>query len=127
MGGRPFFSRSSVATPDARIEPATFHRQGATHDAPSWTVEWGGRRIEARWTIEAPPVIAYGPFAPGAEFFTILFFTVESALEIDGRVLPGRPYPRDIWEKSVGGHRSSSLIALNESLIEPRDRSRGTS
>lgn len=115
-----FFSKSSVATPDARVEPATFHRHGAAHAAPSWTVEWEGRRVDTRWTVAEPPVIAYGPFGPGAEFFTVLFFTVESAVELDGRTLPGRPYQRDIWESNIGGKRSSSLIAMNESLIEPR-------
>jgi hypothetical protein len=115
-----FFSQSSVQTPDVPIEPGSFQRHGSTHDAPSWTIEWAEHRIEARWTITEAPVIAYGPFGTSVEFFTVLFFTMESALELDGRVLPGRPYRRDVWERTIGGERSSSLIALNESLIHPK-------
>ena len=117
---RRFLAKSSVQTPDAPIVPAEFRRSGATHNAPMWTVEWAGHRIDARWTITEGPVIAYGPFGPDTEFFTVLFFTMQSALALDGRTLPGRPYPRDIWEASIGGVRSSSVIALNETLIEPR-------
>ena len=117
-----FLLKSSVQTPDAQVEDANFRRLGATQDTPSWTIEWAGHRVEARWTIKEPPVIAYGLFAPSAEFFTVLFFTMESALELDGEALPGQPYLRDIWESTIGGKRSSSVIALNETLIEPRQQ-----
>jgi len=65
-------------------------------------------------------VIAYGPFSPTTEFFTVLFFTLESTLELDGQSLAGQPYLRSIWEPTIGGKRSSSVIALNETLIEPK-------
>ena len=115
-----FLSKSSVQTPDAKVEDASFQRFGATHDKPSWTVEWAGHRIDARWNVTEPPVIAYGPFSPGTEFFTVLFFTMASTLKLDGQALPGRPYLRDIWEGTIGGERSSSVIALNETFIEPK-------
>jgi hypothetical protein len=57
-----FLAKSSVQTPDARIEHASFRRHGASHDTPSWTVEWAGHRVDARWVITERPVIAYGPF-----------------------------------------------------------------
>ncbi len=81
-------------------------------------VEWTDHRIEARWTVTEAPVIAYGPFSEGNEFFTVLFFTMASTLALDGHVLRGEPYLRDIWEANIGGKRSSSVIALNETLIE---------
>ncbi len=115
-----FLSQSSVKTPDATIESGIFQRHGSINDAPSWTIEWAGHRIDARWAVTEAPVISYGPFGSDAEYFTVLFFTMESTLELDGQALSGQPYPRDIWEKTIGGKRSSSLIAVNESLIHPR-------
>jgi len=114
-----FLSKSTVQTPDAGVEDASFQRLGATRDQPSWVIEWAEHRIEARWTVTEAPVIAYGPFTPGTEFFTVLFFTMASTLELDGHALPGQPYLRDIWEPTIGGRRSSSVISLNETLIEP--------
>jgi len=113
-----FFARSSVRTPDAPVVQAEFSREGATHSHPSWVVEVDSHRVAARWTVTEPPTIAYGPFREGVEFFTILFFTMESTVEVDGRQIEGKPYLRDIWKPTIGGDRSSSVFALSESLIE---------
>ena len=74
------------------------------------------------WNVAEPPVIAYGPFSPAADFFTVLLFTLESNLGLDGQSLAGRPYLGSIWEPTIGGKRSSRLIALNEMLLEPKSQ-----
>lgn len=114
-----FFAQSSVQTPDVSPVPATFRREGRTDLDPAWVVEVAGRRVTARWSVAQPPVLAYGPFGPAREFFTALFFTDQSTIEVDGRRVAGRPYARDIWEHTIGGQRSSSVFALAEACMEP--------
>lgn len=113
-----FFAKSSVQTPDAPLVKATFRREGSAHSNPSWVVDWDGHHVVARWNVTKPPVIAYGPFKEGIEFFTILFFTMDSSIEVDGKQIKGKPYLRDIWKPSIGEMRSSSVFALSESMIE---------
>lgn len=114
---REFFARSSVRDPGAPIVKATFQREGEMQREPGWLIEAGGHRIVARWTITEPPVIADGTFKPGTEHFTALFFTDEATVELDGKRIDGKPYRRDIWKPTIGGERSSCVIALAEPLI----------
>ena len=114
-----FFTRSSIKTPEAPILPARFAREGATHDAPAWIAEIDHYRVVARWQCTEPPVMAYGPFRAGVEFFTLLFFTRQSTIELDGKPIQGSTYLRDLWKPTIGAERSSSVYALSESLIEP--------
>jgi hypothetical protein len=113
-----FFVHSSVRDPNAKLVPATFRREGDSHKDPAWVIETMGRTIIARWRVTEPPVIASGSFKEGTEHFTALFFTDDSSVELDGRRIEGSTYPRDIWMKSIGGMRSSSVFALAETLME---------
>ena len=112
-----FFKLGSVPSPDGPIVSASFQRQGASHDSPGWTVETDGHRIVARWTVSEPPVIAYGPFREGIEFFTLLLFCDKTTVDFDGAAIPGGPFPVDTWQSSIGGERSSSVFALAETMI----------
>jgi hypothetical protein len=113
-----FFSRRSVLPADAPVVDASFRREGATSRDPAWVIEAGGHRIVARWHVTEPPVIASGTFRPGTEHFTLLFFTDDAEVELNGRRIEGRPYERDIWQPTIGGMRSSCVFALAETLIE---------
>ena len=113
-----FFNKSSVRTRNARIMEAAFRREGESQRNPAWVVEFDCHQVVARWHVSEAPVIAYGPFQEDAEFFTLLFFTDDSTVELDGKMIEGEPYPRDIWKASIGGERSSSVFALAETLIE---------
>ena len=112
-----FFSNSTIKTDNAPVVDATFTHEGDSHVEPTWTVQTDDHQITAKWRMAAPPVIAQGPFVPGSHFFTILLFTYESSIELDGHAVPGNPYERDIWIKSIGGLRSSSVVAISETLM----------
>ena len=116
-----YFARSSVQPPDAPLVEGSFKREGSTHSNPSWIVETCGHQVVARWNVTEPPVVAYGPFREGIEFFTMLFFTMDSTIELDGSPIEGKPYLRAIWNPSIGGDRSSSVFALSESMIETEE------
>jgi hypothetical protein len=115
-----FFSSSSYFDPDAPLVDAQFQRHGDIRTDPAWVIETGEFRIVARWQITQPAVIAAGTFRPGTEHFTLLFFTDAASVQRDGQSIEGQPYPRDIWKPSIGGERSSCVIALAESLLEFR-------
>ncbi|MAE65852.1 MAG: hypothetical protein CMJ18_16400 [Phycisphaeraceae bacterium] len=118
-----FFPNSTFHDPEAPLAEARFELEGDIEHQPRWMVEVADHRVVASWNVVDPPVIAYGPFTPEKEFFTVLFFTYESGIEIDGQRAPGKPFARDIWQNSIGGVRSSSCIALGETLIEPAKKS----
>ena len=113
-----FFAKSSIYDPDARSVIGTFRRAGDVRSSPEWIIAFEGRHIVARWHVTAPPVIANGTFRPGTEHFTLLFFVDDAEVEVDGRRIEGSPYPREIWQKTIGGTRSSCVFALAETLIE---------
>ena len=52
------------------------------------------------------------------EHFTLLFFTDAASVQRDGQSIEGQPYLHDIWKPSIGGERSSCVIALAEILLE---------
>ena len=98
---------------------ATFRRSGDIRREPGWVVETAGHVVAATWVVEEPPVIAEGPagtFNADYDFFTLLFFTFDARLEVDGEPVQGRPYVRDIWRRSIGGDRSSCVFALAETM-----------
>src|ERR1043166_4763283 len=100
---REFLSKSSVQDPRAEVVNATFQRIGDIRRDTAWIIETASHRVTARWIVTEPPVIAHGSFRAGTEHFTVLFFTNQSTVELDGRAIEGGPYPRDIWKKSIGG------------------------
>ena len=99
---------------------ARFTQGGHIRRDPSWTISTGEHEIVAKWGQIQPVVIACGPW-PGASpsnyVSSLLHFTDESSIHLDGRAVEGKPYPRDIWRPTIGGDRSSCLFALSESLM----------
>ena len=87
---------------------------------PEWTISAEDHEIVAKWSRIQPVVIAAGPW-PGDSnsnyVHTLLHFADESLIELDGHVIDGKPYIRDIWHESIGGDRSSCLFAISESLM----------
>ena len=113
-----FLSRSSYYDRDAPVVEARFQRTGDITRDPEWLIETDKHRVVARWHVTEPPVIADGSFRSGSEHFTLLFFTDNATVELDGRSIDGKPFRRDIWKPTIGGERSSCVFALAETLIE---------
>jgi hypothetical protein len=113
-----FFRRLDYYKDDLPVVEARFSRKGDIRTDPSWTIQTERHTILSNWTVTQPPVIAEGEFRQGHEYFTLLFFTDEASIELDGRRLPGKPYMRDIWKPSIGGDRTSCVFALAETLIK---------
>ena len=100
---------------------AEIERGGDIRQAPDWTIRVEGRKIVSTWSSLQPPVIAEGPapvFSEGRDFFTVLVFSDVATIEMDGRIVPGKPYLREGWKKSIGGDRSSCIFALTETMVE---------
>ena len=103
---------------DMPVIDAKFHRGGDVRKDPSWEIDGGGHRVISTWRVTGPPTIMYGPVGdPGREIFSLLFFTDETLLTVDGRPIEGKPYARDIWRSSLGGDCSSCVFALAETTI----------
>lgn len=112
--------RGSPFDRELPLVEARIYRQGDIRQDPAWVIETDETRIVSTWLVEAPPVIVEGPaptFGPDRDFFTLLFFTDEATITLDGELVPGRPYVRDIWRPSIGGERSSCVFALAETMI----------
>ncbi len=105
---------------DLPLFDAEISRGGDIRTSPTWSIKTNGRLVVATWSQIQPPVITEGPaptFREDLDFFTVLFFCDTASIELDGAPVPGRPYPRDIWRKSIGGDRSSCVFALSETSI----------
>ncbi|MDP3183191.1 MAG: hypothetical protein Q8M54_10300 [Desulfobaccales bacterium] len=106
---------------DLPLVEARFRREGDIREVPGWVIETPEDRITATWLALQPPLVVEG-FAPvfseKYDFFTVLFFAEDASLSLNGRPLPGKPYLRNIWHRSIGGDRSSCVIALAETMIE---------
>ena len=113
-----FLSKGGYYDPAAQIVEASFQRQGDVRRDPAWLIETPEHRVVARWQVTEQPIIADGTFRSGTEHFTLLFFTDEASVEMDGQPINGTPYQRDIWKPSIGGDRSSCVFALAETLVE---------
>ncbi|MEE3258752.1 MAG: hypothetical protein VX293_06050 [Candidatus Latescibacterota bacterium] len=100
---------------------AAIRREGSIDAAPAWVIETGGATVVATWFNLEPPVIMEAPaptVKPDRDVYSHLFFTDEATIRIDDRSVEGEPYLRDIWQQSIGGERSSCVVALSETFIE---------
>ena len=105
---------------DMPVVEACLTRLGDVRTQPSWILEAGGRRIVSTWTVTDPAVIHWGPTpsgVPDMQIFSLLYFTYETELAVDGGSVDGVPYARDIWRASIGGDRSSCVFALAETTL----------
>ena len=102
------------------IVDAEFIQGGDIRTSPSWTIRTDDREIVATWSAVLPVVVVNGPWPAGSQIsytFTLLHFAEGASIALDGRAVDGRPYPTDIWRKSIGGERSSCVFALAETFI----------
>ena len=81
--------------------PATFSRAGRIDRNPSWTIQSECHTLTAAWQQLESPLV--GPTTVNPDIvFTVLIFAAAGRMELDGMAVPGRPYPRDAWSKSLG-------------------------
>ena len=97
--------------------PATFSRAGHIDRNPSWTIQSEHHTLTATWEHLESPLVG-PPTANPHIVFTVLIFAASSQMQLDGMVVPGSPYPRDAWSKSLGQARSSCCFALAETMVD---------
>ena len=105
------------------IVDAAFARGGVVGDRPFWTIEGHGHQIVSTWLDLDPPLSVYGPapvFGPDLDFYTLLMFANDATIQVDDVTVDGNPYQVDVWQTSIGGQRSSSVLALAETKIRHR-------
>ena len=96
--------------------PATFSRVGCIDRDPSWTIRSEHHTLTATWEQLESPLVGPPTVNPHI-VFTVLIFAAAGQMELDGMAVPGNPYPRDAWSKSLGQARSSCCFALAETMI----------
>ena len=102
------------------VVDAAIRREGDIRHEPSWIVEADGLSIVTTWTKIEPPVILEAPapkFREDRDVWSYLFFSGGS-IQFDGSLVEGDPYIRDTWKSSIGGDRSSCVIALSETFVD---------
>ena len=103
--------------PDAEIVAADTARTGDVRLTPGWRIEASGHVITVEWAEVGEAIV--GPTtANEAICFTILYFAADGRISVDGRRLPGRPYPRVSWVSSLGKPMSSFCFALSETMLD---------
>ena len=103
------------------VHDAVVHREGSIDAGPSWVVETEGAMVSTTWSNLEAPVVLEAPapmFKPNQDVYSHLLFTDEAAIHMGDRQIEGEPYRRDIWQQSIGGERSSCVVALSETFIE---------
>ncbi len=102
------------------VVDASLSKGGDIRTSPGWTIEAAAHALESTWTVTEPATIYWGPAPSGQEkvhIFSLLYFTRDTTLTLDGRPIAGEAYTRDIWRSSIGGDRSSCVFALAETLM----------
>lgn len=102
------------------IYEAKLFREGDVRYEPAWVIENGRYHIKATWSDIQAPIIVEGPaptFGPDRDFFTLLFFADMATITVNGQLIKGIPYLRNIWQKSIGDDHSSCVFALAETMI----------
>jgi len=103
---------------DLPVLACTFTRFGDATRDPGWLIESEeGRTVHSRWTAPAAPIVLNSPWQDNQHVFSILYFSDEATVELDGRAINGRPFMRDIWRDTLGGDHSSCVYALAESFF----------
>ena len=100
---------------------AAIYREGSIDASPAWVVETEGTTVIATWMNLSPPIILEAPaplFKADQDVYSHLLFSDDATICVGDRQVEGRPYPRDIWRTSIGGDRSSCVVALSETFID---------
>jgi hypothetical protein len=100
---------------------ATFVRTAASPLAHTWRVTADdGLTLEARWQDLGAPVFATGLSRDGESSITTVLVSAGSAtLAIDGRAVPGVPFPDPIWTPWFGTGQTSCVLGLGETIHVP--------
>ncbi|MDE2729690.1 MAG: hypothetical protein OXI19_16810 [Gemmatimonadota bacterium] len=113
--------RSGMYDTELEVVSAAFTRTGSVLEAPAWTIETADDLVIARWGGLQPPELLEAPgpgFRDGWDVFSSLFFARSAQIIFNGHMIPGEPYPVDVWKPSLGGERSSCVFALSETFIQ---------
>lgn len=103
------------------VVDAVFRREGDITSSPSWIIQTERDTVVSTWSKLQPPVIMEAPapkFREDRDVYTYLFFAEECAISLNDQTIEGRPYTREIWKPSIGGDRSSCVIALSETFVQ---------
>ena len=95
---------------------ATFSRAGRIDRNPSWTIQSECHTLTATWEQLESPLVGPPTINPHI-VFTALIFAAAGQMQLDGTAIPGSPYPREAWSKSLGQARSSCCFALAETMV----------
>ncbi|MXW06183.1 MAG: hypothetical protein F4Z81_14130 [Gemmatimonadetes bacterium] len=113
--------RGGMYDTELEVVSAAFTRTGSVLEAPAWTIETADELVIARWGGLQPPELLEAPgpgFRDGWDVFSSLFFARSAQIIFNGHMIPGEPYPVDVWKPSLGGERSSCVFALSETFIQ---------
>ncbi|MYA23376.1 MAG: hypothetical protein F4Z30_11555 [Gemmatimonadetes bacterium] len=95
---------------------ATFSRAGHIDRNPSWTIQSKHHTLTATWEQLESPLVGPPTINPHI-VFTLQIYAAAGQMQLNGVAVPGSPYPRDAWSKSLGQARSSCCFALAETMI----------
>ena len=107
---------------DLPVLDAEVQRGGDVRTSPSWTVRTDKGAVVATWSNVDRPLVLERPDADSkgrTVTFSLLFFTDQGTITLDGRAIDGEPYTREDWTRSIGRPGSSSCFALAETETEP--------
>jgi hypothetical protein len=102
---------------------ATFVRTAGSPLAHAWTVTAAdGLTLEARWEDLGAPVFATGTSRDEvSQITTVLVSARRAVLRVDGRAVPGVPFPDPIWTPWFGDLQTSCVLGLGETIHVPLD------
>ena len=95
---------------------ATFSRAGHIDCNPSWTIQSEHHTLTATWEQLESPLVG-SPTVNSDIVFTVLIFAAAGRMQLDDMAVPGCPYPREAWSRSLGQARSSCCFALAETMV----------
>lgn len=98
------------------IVDAKFTRSGDIRTNPSWHIAAGDQHIQATWSKIQPHLVGPPTIHPDI-VFTVLCFTDEGAIQLNGVPVEGQPYPRQAWSQNLGAPHSSCVFALAETMV----------
>ncbi len=105
---------------DIQVLDSKIERGGDVRRSPSWVIDAGQHKVVATWSAIEPPVTMNRPLpSDGGHAVThsLLFFTDEATITLDGRPVRGTPYIRDAWRRAIGRPASSCCFALSETML----------
>ena len=103
------------------VVDAEIRREGEILSSPSWIIQTERDLVVSTWSKLQAPVIMEAPapkFREDRDVYSYLLFTEGGTITLNGRSVEGQPYIREIWKSSIGGDRSSCVIALSETFIQ---------